>query len=333
MTSGRRRYRANPIYSLFPILLLLLHIKTAFAIDMGDSLIRDYPVSLPIPKHRLEISLDYLRIDNTLDVFDAIEPEKSGESSISRDFEMSDMSGFRAFANFGLFEKTTLHAQFIQRDIEYGRDDLSVRSLDFAVKQNINNRRYGNLPYLSIDAGFRSNTAEPPDFISTHEWKDQTPYARLVIGAIAGDFYPNLFFEYGYATIDSELNPEYAEKLNDPSGNREEASTDTSRHESSFRTGLCILVRFPYTAMSRIEYRYLKLFRDGFENEPDDNHIFKFDMNFFITERIIFNFGNIYYHRQFNGVIPAIFSEYTQNSFDQNYFRFHIGFTVLFGID
>lgn len=306
--------------------------KYSWSMDMGDSLIKDYAVSLPIPKHRLELSLDYFRIDNSLDVFDVRKINESEKNEESEKYLFSDMSGFKAIVNYGLFDSSCLHSTYTYRTIEYGTGKLDINSVELSLKQNINNRPYGIMPYINIDAGFRWNRAKPPSAVSSSSWEDKSPYMRIIAGGIFGNVFPNFFIEYGYVQINSAIKPEYALSVQtDDTGVFNSQPIDTGRNENRIRTGISLLVKFPYTAMSCFSYEYIALLRDNDMGKPDDNHLLKADVSYFLSDNFILNIGHEYYYRQFNGVIPSLFNQFSQSSHIQRYYAARIGITVLFG--
>lgn len=355
---------------------------STFANDMGDSIIRDYPVSLTLPKNRLELSIDYLRIDDATDIFDIPDEIIDDVSTTYHSDTLSDMSGFRTFVNYGLFDKTTIQTSFTYRDMDYGIAKMKVKTFDISWKQNIIDTHDMVEPFLSIDFGFRYDYASDQSFsdktdintvlkrivkgvtldihsdkiwfikdtngtktyspipkegnplpiITNEHMNDYTPYVRLTIGKILGTIFPNLFVEYGQTHISSSVDFSLKDRVPDDVKDRfPEMPIDLDRYEDYVKGGVCVLWKYPYSLMGRIEYQYLKMFRDSGLDEADDNHIVKADMNWFITPRLIFNIGAEYYHCQFNGIIPFLYNEYTQTTFDHHYGRFQIGVSYLFG--
>lgn len=285
------------------------------AADMGDAPLRDYSVALPLPAGRLEAGIDFLRIDDNIDIFNTREIESSDDQNDENVSYLGDMTGYRAYANYGLFSETVLHSSAISRELELGSDTLEIFSCDISAKQTLFNKKYGDLPVLAADFGLRMAFLDEPG----QKAKNYTPFARLTTGKMIADFFPNVFVEYGHTRIESET----GEDLSGESG-------DGDRNENQVRAGACLLFKMPYTAMMRLEYNFIRLFREDGLDGVDDNHVMKSDVNWFIDERFVLNLGFVYYHRQFNGEIPLLYGESAQTDFGR-YLRGHVGIVFLFG--
>jgi hypothetical protein len=363
--------------------LVLCCTSPASPTDLGDSVLRNYPSALTLPKKRLEISLGYLRIDDTIDIFDFRESAFSSGSKASRFGALGDMTGFELLVNYGLFDKTTLQSAFASRDIDYGFSSLDVGSYNFSVKQNINNKAHDMFPFLALDAGIRGNTADDqiardedeinaiidrfftkdidvrinssyvwfdketengsvsygvPKIgksipqISTEDAADLTAYFRATTGRIWGRFFPNFYVEYGHTKISSKIDTTLTEYIPDElTGDIPELPIDLDRDENYLKPGISLLIKFPFWALVHLEYSYMKLFRDSHLDFIDYNHIFEADVNFFIRKWLVLNIGGVFYERQLNGIIPFLYNEYTQTTFDHQYGRAQIGLTFIFG--
>lgn len=293
-------------------------------VDMGDSLIRDYPVALTLPKHRLEVSIDYLYLDEGFGVHGGDDDSPGGDGSdAGLSLDLESLSGFRSLINYGLTPKTTVMGGAWLEQLDYGDFDIDLKRFDISVKRNLTNRMHGRWPFLAVDAGLRLHSAD----ISQgrfDQMDDLTPFLRLTAGKIYGRFFPNLFVEYGHPTIDTTVHRE-------PGPDSPSEDVDLGRSEDYLRSGFCLLWKRPYILMARFEYNYLRLFREDGLSQYEDNHIIRTDLNIFPAERLILTFGSQYSHRQLNGLVPLLYNEYTQKDFDSGYLRFHVGITILFG--
>lgn len=293
-----------------------------WAQDLGGSVLRDYPSALTIPKGRFEVSLDYLTADAPND-----------DSQTATDA----LYGLRLLANYGLGRRTTLMSAVTHQNIDLGSDNLTVFSADLSLKRNLILRRRG-LPKLAIDAGIRTDRAidegafsvatstdnNQTGSASIYDLKDTTYYARLTAGQIWGPFFPHLFLEYGQNDIDAKADIYANEVISD-------ASLDLGRSETYLKTGLSLLLKFPYTALLHLEYDYLRLFRDQKLTIIDDNHFLKADFNTYLTPSLIINVGGQYAFHQLNGRIPFLYQETNQDTFDRKYSCLQFGITFLFG--
>jgi len=352
-------------------LLIIIIFSTSvpvYAENLGGSILRDYPLALPLSQDRLEFSFDYLDLGELTDIYGA------------QDGYLDNMQGFRTILNYGLFKDTTLLSSFILRNLDYGSTTMQIFSSDISFKQMLTVKRNSKSIFACIDIGMKTDYADDMVYtdmtdinrsltnfssgisisgdeeyvwfeqngspvsgktarqgrselqIGSRDLYDFTPYLRLTAGKLMGSFFPNVHVEYGNPYIrsksDSTLNEYIPESLSAQISNIPE---ELDRSENYLKAGVCLLWKFPYKAMAHVEYNYIRLFRD---NElgylVNDNHIIKADMSYFLTRRFILNMGGAYYHRQFNGIIPFLNNEFTWSTFDDRYGRMHIGFTYLF---
>lgn len=293
---------------------MLLWPSIAGAVDLGDSILRDYPVSLTLPKKRVEISLDYARIDNSL-FSDKARPANAHYLNSGPE----ETNGGRVLLNYGLFDRTTLQTGFFYRSLDYEAEDMDVASFDISVKQNLSDRMFGWFPFVTLDAGLRTDYTD--DLAYHDKIDDKTLFLRLTGGEIFGNLFPNAYLEYGFTDIDATANGDA-----DPSG----LSLGLDRTESYLEAGLCVLWKFPYSAIARMEYSYLRMLRGDGLGGPASNHIFRADLNYFVTRRFILNAGGVYYHRELNGVVPFLFNNNTEGGFNRKAFEIFVGFTLLF---
>ena len=295
----------------------------AKAQDLGGSVLRDYPSALTVPKGRFEINFDYLTADTSED------DSQTGAG---------DLKGFRLLSNYGLFHHTTIMSAFTHQTLTFGLDELTIFSAELSFKRNLISRQRGWIPKLSVNAGIRTNMAldgeklridvNPGNNEATpaaiHDLKDTTAYVRFTAGKIWGRFFPHLFLEYGHSKINTKADFIATE---DSFG----FSSDLERNEDHLKSGISLLIKFPYTSLLQLEYDYLKLFRDQKLDAIDDNHILKADINTYLTPSIILNLGGQYNFHHLNGQIPFLYQEFNQESFDRKYNYLKFGLTFLFG--
>lgn len=285
------------------------------AVDLGDSVLRDYPVSLPLHQKRVELSIDYARIDDSL-MSDKTQPANA--SYLNSGPERSDMA--KVLLNYGLFDLTTLQTGFHYQRLNYKLSDIDLKSFDISVKQTVSDNMFGWLPFIAFDAGLKTNFA---DDLTYHEKiDDKTLFIRLTAGEIFGNLFPNAYIEYGYTDIDAVADAD--------AGTPPGSGMGLDRTESYMEAGLCVLWKFPYTALIRAEYSYLRMIRDDGMGGPESNHIARANFNYFLTEGLIINVGWTYYHRELNGVVPLLFNENTADEFDRKAVETYVGFTLLF---
>lgn len=300
----RSRLFIVPVFSAIFILMG----SWAWAIDLGNSLIRDYPISLTLPQKWVEVGLDAMRIDNNLVLNDA----PRGTTGLSG---LEDMNRFRGLLNYGLFDRTTIHASLSYTDIDFRREGMTVKAADISVKQNLYNEIYGLMPFLAIDFGMRNNYGD--DLPGYRDLQDQTFYGRMTAGKILGNIYPNLFLEYGHSSIDI-----HGDNAQIPTGLMD-------KNYDQLKGGISMLIKFPYKAIAALEYNYLRIL-EGDIDGVESNHIARAEFNYFFTPQFILNVGATYYHRGLNGTIPFLTPLSRQEDNEEHYIGVHIGGTFLF---
>ncbi|MBN1932935.1 MAG: hypothetical protein JW786_15130 [Desulfobacterales bacterium] len=377
--------KKNKLLNLIPALglLLLFSYYPAQAVNLDNSVLKTYPSALTLPQKRLEFSLDYLIINDTIDIFDVRDDEISTTGSLNSFISLGDMKGCQVQLNYGVLEKTTLQAGFIYRDLDYGFDNIEIQGYDISFKQSLINQAGNRIPFLALDAGVRFNNAadliydedneinlmigkfsssgirvrtdnsyvwfdkisngttasygvlkngRPGLKFTIEDMSDITPFIRLTAGKRYGIFSPNLFLEYGYTSIDSKLDSNVKDYLPEEISDKiPQLPIDLSRHENFLKAGFGFRADFPFKTTAMVEYNYIKLFRDSNLDYVDYNHVLKAEINYAVSRCLFLNIGGVYYYRQFNGIMPFLYNEYSQTSFDHQYGRAHIGFTLLFG--
>ena len=163
---------------------------------------------------------------------------------------------------------------------------------------------------------------------------DITPYIRLTAGKFFANFFPNLYIEYGHSSISSKIDSTLTDYVPESlSENTLGFPIDLDRDEDYLKTGINLMVKLPLRIQVHLEYNYIRLFREDGLDYINYNHVFKADIDWFIKKWLVLNIGGVCYDRQFNGVIPFLYNEHTQTTFDHRYGMAHIGITCLFGGD
>ena len=354
----------------------------ADAADLGDGILRDYPCALPLKKGRVELSLDYLRIDEGTDVFDFRDREWDNIASAYRIAGVSDLEGARGHLNWGWRERTTLMSSVAYRNLDYSFSTLDIYSLDLGVKQSLWNRTNGFWPLIVLDVGVRYDvapaevvrterdlnlfldrldprapdvrldplyvwfdykkngnrvslgvprTGRPDPYLRLDDMQAVTPYARLTLGKIWGSVFPNAYAEYGYSSIDSRIDSSLTAYVPDEFTSRIPAlPLDLDRSESYLKVGLSVLLKLPYRFTAYADFSQIEMFRDAELQYVDYNHVFRADLHYYASRNVVLTLGGVIYERQLNGVLPFLYNEYTQTTFDHAWGRLNLGVTVMF---
>ncbi len=114
---------------------------------------RDYVLTGGIPQGHWELSIDFLRMNDTLDIFDVRESEIT---SSSRQYQavLGDLTGGRAIINAGVTATTTVHFEYQYLALETGPVEVDVNTLELALHQQI---PLGSPFSFAVSAGGRLN--------------------------------------------------------------------------------------------------------------------------------------------------------------------------------
>lgn len=377
------KYAGILLYSL--IIMLLWPREDCFGMDQNEIVMRDNPLATTLPEDRFELSLDYLSINDTLDIFDVRDNEFADNRNIDS-ATLGDLKGGRLLLNYGLFPRTMLMAGVAYTDMDYLGSSLETTTLDLSVRQMLIDSGQSGFPFnITIDLGVNANigkdtvfTSEssinliidrftdenisveindqyvwfhrktdsseislgvpregkPDPDVSIKEMQDISPFIRLTAGEKFEHFFPNIFVEYGHTFIDSQIDSTLTAYFHDVLEDRiPDLPMDLGREENYLKLGANILVKLPWRFLVGLEYNYLKLFRDSGLDYLDYNQIVNADLYYRITDRVTLNVGGSYFERQLNGILPFLYNEYTQTTFDHKYGLVRFGVTVLLGGD
>jgi len=363
--------------SFLVVILLLAWSGAAFAAH--PFLLRDHPGVMLAPKGLLEISLEYLVMNDTVDIFDIRDGEIETVNPDLRSPTLGDLNGGRLLVNYGLLPRTTLHGEYTYRDVDLSVSDFQVHSMELSLRQGLLGYGSKGKPLVALDAGVRLNFGEDihfdkidrinsvlrlvnPDLsisdtgsdlvfsdgtndltvskdgrdplqASIEDLLDHTWFIRLTVGKPLGPVLPNLFAEYGHNEIDSRVTSNIAQYL--PASISPavgELPLKLDRSENYWKVGGNLHFNLPFDLQGYFEYHYLRMDRDNGLDFVDYNHVMKGNLAYFLTDYMAINLGATYYSRQFNGVIPFLYNEYTQSGFDHDYGVVHMGLSGIFGL-
>ena len=117
-------------------------------------------MALPLSKGKIEASLDYQIINESVDLLGLREDEYEKLSSADRATAPGDLWGVRLKFNYGLFKNTTLMSTSQYRSQDYGFDAIGIKTIDLSLKQSLFKGNAIWFPNLALDAGLRFNSAE-----------------------------------------------------------------------------------------------------------------------------------------------------------------------------
>ncbi len=189
-------------------------------------LMRDHYTALVLPHKQLEISLDYLAMNDAIDVLDFKETEISGGTQGFS--SLGDLKGARVMVNYGLFPSTTIHAEVSRRDLSYGLGTFEISTLELSFRHNIFNKPYAPWPFLAIDLGYRRNSAADVQTRDLGQINKALQFAGL------SDQYSIEGFDKDFIYIKDQSAPNFVFGLNKQGGPNPDFSLTDSSDTSFF---------------------------------------------------------------------------------------------------
>lgn len=140
---------------------------SAYAATLSDKparpFLKDFNDAFVLPPGQLELSVDYLIMNDTVDVLDVRDDELRSVSEAFRDERVGDLYGASLHLNYGLFPSSTLRFGYAYRDIELSIANFKIHSLDFAWRQALL-RNADETFLVTLDAGLRLDRVPDQDF-------------------------------------------------------------------------------------------------------------------------------------------------------------------------
>jgi len=145
---------------LLTFLLAVWWPAAAWAEGAFGPILRDYPVPCFLAPHQLELSVDYLVMNESVDIFDLRNEELDSVSADLRSTSLGDLEGGRVLVNFGLFATTNLHAEYARRDIEMGVAEFEIDTAELSLRQGVPLPWTAHGLALAFEGGARANRAD-----------------------------------------------------------------------------------------------------------------------------------------------------------------------------
>ena len=116
--------------------------------------------SFTLPKGKLELKSAYLKMNDTLDIFNLKEKIVGNSTTLS---QSGDMDGYDLELRYGLTSKNTLLFNYQAWDIDYSKTILKNRRLELINRYNIYSNKYSFFNSLSFDIGYRKDSSNSLD--------------------------------------------------------------------------------------------------------------------------------------------------------------------------
>lgn len=141
--------------------VLLLSVPGVPTVAAEVFLVRDYQSGVTLANGQLEVSLDYLAMNETLDLFNLREERIGSVSQVLASERLGDLQGGRLLVSYGLQENLMLSAGYRFRDFDVTFADYQVDSYELAVtaRHNFYGRPATDTAYAFGILGARHNAA------------------------------------------------------------------------------------------------------------------------------------------------------------------------------
>lgn len=325
----------------------------------------DFP-SLAQPRAaELEWSAELFGMNDQLDLFD-FRAKSDACANCSGDIVFGDSQGVKFLLTYGINDTFSAHGEYSRWSLENGFDNVNIDSGVMSLRKKMGsslvaevgargnrgsslqvteyNRLKILLNYLLRDNDFSFidgashfiikhegttlylDKSDEPIRISVSGMRDLTSYGRLLYGLPAVKrLNTTLFLEGGKSWTDTDihvsLHPELAQLVPLP-------QLRVARTETYLKSGIDFLVKGPWGTVWDLNWYYERLFREEDLNYVEYNQVLNGDLLIPLYRAATLRLGGSWYRRQFNGVVPFAYNQFTQTTFDHDYGTLRLGVVV-----
>ncbi|MBF0225199.1 MAG: hypothetical protein HQK76_07060 [Desulfobacterales bacterium] len=167
------------LFFFFSVMLVVFIVCSVNVAVSSESIVKNYIVSTQLSSKLIEVSLDYIAINDTTDIFNIRDNMLSGVSSEYQSQNLGDLTGFSFIANLELSKKILINSSFFLRSFEYGYNTTTVNSMGLYIKQNLSNTDNAFMS-TSVDYGLNFN-------ISADQFLKSNNEINLLIGRFSSN--------------------------------------------------------------------------------------------------------------------------------------------------
>lgn len=158
---------------MLKIFILISLVSLLFSRESLNYIVSDKHAYI-LPNKKADISVEYLKLNDTLDIFN-IKSQELG--SLSNYGSIGDMDGYGIDVRYGL-KNAMLNLKILKQDIEYGSGTLRNLSIGGYYRHLLFQSNFGFINSVSADIGFKSNRASD---MSYSDPKFLEPLAKKVL--------------------------------------------------------------------------------------------------------------------------------------------------------
>ncbi len=117
----------------------------------------DFPASMIIPKGRLELNINYGKVNSAIDVLKIRKQELKSISSKQKTASLGNYDHIGININYGLSYHSMIHAKYLYRLIDYGSEKLKVSSYEISLRKS-----FGSV--VALDFGIKGDVGQNQRF-------------------------------------------------------------------------------------------------------------------------------------------------------------------------
>ena len=302
-------------------------------------LIGDAPTALLLPKGQLETSLKYFKVNDSLDFFDVKE-------SLSINSETAgDMDGIGFGLRFGVNKKVTLLADRFQRNYNFGRGVLNVKTDFIGLRGPISRFNKGRNQY-AYQLNYRRNTGSGinkrfSNITFNNAVFNFDPAAEIQFGGV-GDrelgfqliatrqLRPKLLFSAFAEFSEAEIISQLTSSL--PISELQDILNVLSYSQSKKDLGYGFHYKMDSKNMLQIDYHYLLLKRDKDVSDPVRvNEIVNASFQQKLSNHSFWHLSAKYMKNQFIGEHSFLYNRLVASRSAKKYGYLGLGYTFRYG--
>ncbi len=309
------KYRKRELFRVIILLVLSASFVKALDVQATSQNIRSY--SLPFQKASIRAS--YNVISKNFDIF-GIRDDSVG--SALKHGNIGDLNGLDLTFGYGLYEHISLIYNFEYQKLDYAGESLKNKKHDLFTKLMIYHNPSAFIDTFSTDLGFIYNSASDLKISGSNlgiskmsDMSDNSFYIRLLAGSKIRASILDFYLGLKYTKIDTKLD-----------------LISHNRNETVLNMG------FQYTLelgsfLFEGGYEYIKRFNTSVQNIENSNNVFNLTLSHALSQEVLVFTGLKYYTNQYNGIIPYLYNEKTENVFDAKFGYANIGFVYSFNLE
>lgn len=311
-----------------------------------------------LPKNEFQFKLSYLKVNDTLDIFNLKEDAFKDLGSIG------DMNGYDLELRYGICSQDSIFVNIQRWNVDYLDSVLQNNKYDFFNRVQILDTPHSLFTSLSFDIGYQRNSSDPINIsnnnflnsliskispnsnvrfndgdivaddttITLYDDNGNKIYPYISINDLSSDsYYSQILLGKkftNYSILDIFIGYKYT-KITSGTGiypensiiesfTKDYTEKNLNRDEHDLTFGFAYSLQWK-NLIGEFSYEFHKLFRDEQVSYLDTNHVVDASISMAVTKNFLLFVGGKLMTSQFNTDIPYLYDEYTKTQFDHKY--------------